>query len=158
MANDAAPAFFGRFVNMASRPTPRNLLHLMFDPKGMRPFIADWKSVSESLIARIYRESIGRALDQKTKELIASLRSYSDGNPGKALKIQTPAPLLPMIPIGFVKNGQQLSYFSMITTVGTPQTIGAQELRVECMYPADDATEIRHIELMEQKPKKPAKR
>jgi hypothetical protein len=31
-----------------------------------------------------------------------------------------------------------------VTTVGTPQTIAAQELRVECMYPADDATEVFH--------------
>jgi len=32
----------------------------------------------------------------------------------------------------------------MVTTVGTPQTIAAQELRIECMFPADEATEIHH--------------
>jgi hypothetical protein len=32
----------------------------------------------------------------------------------------------------------------MVTTVGTPQIIAAQELRIECMFPADDATEARH--------------
>ncbi|MBV8885413.1 MAG: hypothetical protein JO235_15660 [Chroococcidiopsidaceae cyanobacterium CP_BM_RX_35] len=37
-----------------------------------------------------------------------------------------------------------LNYFSMVTTVGTPQTIAAQELRIECMFPADEATEIHH--------------
>ena len=56
-----------------------------------------------------------------------------------------------MIPIRFVKNGQTLSYFSMVTTVGTPQTVAAQELRIECMYPADDATERRHIKLMTER-------
>jgi hypothetical protein len=35
-------------------------------------------------------------------------------------------------------------YFSMITTVGTPQTVTAEELRLECMFPADDATEAEH--------------
>jgi transcriptional regulator with XRE-family HTH domain len=148
MANKAAPIFFGKFVNMASRPSPRNLLHLIFDPKGMRPFIADWETVSESLIARVYRESIGRAVDEKTAKLIATLLSHSGSKKERAPKIQTPAPHLPMIPIGFIKDRQTLSYFSMITTVGTPRTIVAQELRVECMYPADDATEIRHIKLM----------
>ena len=34
-----------------------------------------------------------------------------------------------------------LNYFSMVATVGTPQTIAAQELRIECMFPADEATE-----------------
>jgi hypothetical protein len=41
-----------------------------------------------------------------------------------------------------------LNYFSLITTVGTPQTTAAQELRVECMFPADDETERHHLELM----------
>ena len=49
-----------------------------------------------------------------------------------------------MIPIGFVKDGHVLSYFSMVTTVGTPQTVAAQELRIECMFPADEETEARH--------------
>jgi hypothetical protein len=30
-----------------------------------------------------------------------------------------------------------LNYFSMVTTVGTPQTVAAQELRIECMFPAE---------------------
>jgi hypothetical protein len=32
----------------------------------------------------------------------------------------------------------------MITTVGTPQTVTAQELRLECMFPANDTTESEH--------------
>jgi hypothetical protein len=43
-----------------------------------------------------------------------------------------------------------LNYFSLITTVGTPQTIAAQELRVECMFPADDITERLHAVLMDE--------
>ncbi|MDX7954016.1 helix-turn-helix domain-containing protein, partial [Lichenihabitans sp. Uapishka_5] len=32
LANDAAPRFFGCFTALADRPSPRNLLHLLFDP------------------------------------------------------------------------------------------------------------------------------
>ena len=49
MANESAPRFFSCFIDMAARKSPRNLLHLMFDPKGMRPFIANWKDVAKSL-------------------------------------------------------------------------------------------------------------
>lgn len=31
---------------------------------------------------------------------------------------------------------------------GSPQTIAAEELRVECLFAADDETEARHLELM----------
>ena len=53
-----------------------------------------------------------------------------------------------MIPMRFVKNGAVMNYFSLVTTVGTPQTIAAQELRVECIYPADGETEVLHAKLL----------
>jgi hypothetical protein len=40
----------------------------------------------------------------------------------------------------------------MITTVGTPQTIAAQELRIECLFPVDESTEALHRELMSRAP------
>jgi hypothetical protein len=52
------------------------------------------------------------------------------------------------VPMGFVHDGAVLNYFSMITTVGTPLTVAAQELRIECLFPADDETEARHIALL----------
>jgi len=59
---------------------------------------------------------------------------------------QAPSPTdaMPMIPFIFAKDGTTLNYFSMIATVGTPQTVTAEELRLECMFPADDATESEH--------------
>ena len=49
-----------------------------------------------------------------------------------------------MIPLAFTKDGVTLNYFSMVTTVGTPQAIAAEELRIESMFPADEATEVEH--------------
>src|ERR1700761_6000535 len=76
MTNDAAPRFFNCFIDLAARKGPRNMLHLVFDPNGLRPFIADWQSVSESLIQRVYRESVGRVIDEPTRDLLAALRAY----------------------------------------------------------------------------------
>ena len=151
MTNDAAPAFFGLFIDMADRPRPRNLLHLMFDPEGIRPFIADWEVVSASLLNRIEREAVGHVADEKTHELIAALLAYAGGGETKAARRADPSPGLPMVPLSFIKGGQRLDYFSMITTVGTPLTIAAQELRVECLYPADDVTERYHLALMAER-------
>jgi hypothetical protein len=55
---------------------------------------------------------------------------------------------LPMIPMSLVKDGAIMNYFSLVTTVGTPGTIAAQELRVECLYPADDETEVLYAKLL----------
>ena len=144
--NDAAPRFFNCFIDMSGLPAPRNMLHLMFDPKGMRPFIADWDALAKTLIQRVHREAVGHMVDQKTKDLVRDLLAYPDVQPDwRALeRLST----LPMIPMSFIKDGAMMNYFSLVTTVGTPQAIAAEELRVECMYPADDETEVLHAKLL----------
>jgi transcriptional regulator with XRE-family HTH domain len=146
MTNGAAPRLFNCFIDMAARKTPRNLLHLMFDPDGLRPFIANWEDVARSLFQRVYRESVGRVIDERTKALLVELLAYPDVKAGWKMPIELSA--MPVIPIGFVKGDKVLNYFSMVTTVGTPQTIAAQELRIECMFPADEATEANHLEMI----------
>ena len=151
--NQAAPRFFGCFIDMAARPAPRNLLHLLFDPAGMRPFIANWAVLANALFERVRREATGRVIDDKTKELLAALLGYPDVKSNWKMPAPTDAtPTLPVIPISFMKDGEVLSYFSMVTTVGTPQTIAAQELRIECLFPADEATEVNHRALMQPSP------
>jgi transcriptional regulator with XRE-family HTH domain len=147
MTNDAAPRLFGCFIDMPARPTPRNLLHLMFDPAGMRPFVANWPATARGLLGRVYREALGHVIDKRTKALLAELSQY----PGVKPEWRAPSPgdAMPMIPLTFVKDGVTLHYFSMITTVGTPQTITAEELRLECMFPADDATESKHSQFVQ---------
>jgi hypothetical protein len=154
MTNEAAPRFFNCFIDMAKREGPRNMLHLIFDPDGMRPFVADWQSVADSLIQRVYRESVGRVVDDPTRELLAALRAYPDvpasGKPGQLVSGDSAAAAasMPVIPIGFIKDGYVMKYFSMVASVGTPQNVAAQELRIECMFPANDETEARHLEML----------
>jgi transcriptional regulator with XRE-family HTH domain len=149
MTNESAPRFFNCFIDMAARRGPRNLLHLMFDPQGMRPFVADWENVARSLIQRVYRESVGRVVDDKTKALLAELLAYPGVKPDwRSPGVSTTASLTPVIPYSFVRNGTVLDYFSMVTTVGIPTTVAAQELRIESMFPVDEATEKHHSALL----------
>ena len=68
--------------------------------------------------------------------LLASLRAYPD--------VPTPsvtAPVLPIVPVSFAKDGRRFDFFSTVTTLGTPQDVTVQETRIECFFPADEATE-----------------
>ena len=148
MTNEATQRFFNCFIDMAAREKARNLLHLMFDPAGLRPFIPNWEDTAKSLMARVFRESVGRVIDTRTKALIDALLAYPqvDG----AWKVSTTAESTPLIPWSFTKNGQILRFFSLVTTVGTAQTITTQELRIECMFPLDEATEVEYAKLMKE--------
>ncbi len=152
MRNESAPRFFNHFIDLEARKPPRNLLHLMFDPKGLRPFITNWPEVAASLLQRVYRESIGCVIDEKTGELLAQLRAY----PGVKDEWRQPtiSSVLPLIPIGFALKGKRINLFSLITTAGAPASIIAQEFRIECMFPADDESERNYLGLMAKKVRK----
>jgi len=107
---------------------------------------ANWPETARGLLRRVYREALARVIDERTKALLAELSQY----PGVKPEWRAPSPgeSMPMIPLTFVKDGVRLNYFSMITTVGTPQTVTAEELRLECMFPADDATEAEHSQFV----------
>jgi transcriptional regulator with XRE-family HTH domain len=152
MSNEAAPRFFNCFIDMAARKGPRNMLHLVFDPLGMRPFVADWENVARTLLQRVYRESVSHVIDNGTRRLLDELLAYPDvPHDWKSHRASSTSPTMPVIPLSFVREGIELRYFSMVTTVGTPQAIAAQELRVECMFPADEATEAQHMQLLSRR-------
>lgn len=46
----------------------------------------------------------------------------------------------PVLPVALHAGRFRASLFSTLTTLGIPQDVTLQELRIECFYPADDAT------------------
>ena len=63
--------------------------------------------------------------------------------PGVPARWRTPdfsSGTLPVLPVEFARGDVEVSYFSMVTTVGTPQDITLQEIRVEAFFPADERT------------------
>ena len=50
-------------------------------------------------------------------------------------------PLVPVIPVSFRKHGRAYTFFSAVTTLGTPQDVTLQELRIECFFPMNAETE-----------------
>jgi hypothetical protein len=44
---------------------------------------------------------------------------------------------MPIVPVRFRKYDFARAYFSTVTTLGTPQDVMLQEIRIECFFPAD---------------------
>jgi hypothetical protein len=81
--------------------------------------------------------------------------------PGVPRRWQEPdytAELLPVVPVEFSRDGRTLRYFSMVTTVGTPQDIAAQEIRQENFFPTDDATAAHRWDRVSVRGSRPAPR
>jgi transcriptional regulator with XRE-family HTH domain len=132
-ANNAAPAFFGSIIDLAKFPKPRNLLDLTFNPEGLRPHIEDWESVAVGLLQRVQREAVGLIIDDRLRTILDNIKRY----PGADKLSPSGSPDSPILPITFRRGSDRISYFSLVTTIGTPQTVTAQELRLECMFPVN---------------------
>lgn len=132
-SNQAAPAFFGSLMDLEAVAKPRNLLKLVFDPAALRPHIEEWDTVAAGLLQRVRREALGSIVDDRLHALLDELKRY----PGaKRLSLSMGADS-PIVPITFRRGAERIAYFSLVTTVGTPQTVTAQELRLECMFPIE---------------------
>ncbi|MGH2618696.1 MAG: helix-turn-helix domain-containing protein [Thermomicrobiales bacterium] len=138
--NSAATRLFGRFVDLDALPSPVNVIRLMFDPAGLKPWVENWEPVAEALIQRIYREAVGGVPDEATAALLAEILAYPD----TPRRWRSPHPTVrpaPLLPVQFRIGDLRLSFFSTITTLGTPQDITLQEIRIECFFPADEETQ-----------------
>jgi hypothetical protein len=132
--NQSAQAFFGFLLGERGRPAQPNVLRMMFHPDLLRPYVTNFAEVAQALLVRVRREAVGGVLDETTRALLAEILAYAD------LPRDFEQPLLPIVPIRFEKDGRRFDFFSTVTTLGTPQDVTAQEIRLECFFPADDET------------------
>jgi transcriptional regulator with XRE-family HTH domain len=137
--NEGATRFFG-FLLAPRRTSGRaNVLRMMFDPRGLRPFVKNWNAVAESLVQRVRREAVGGIQDEATEKLLAEVLDYPDV-PRSLRHTRGDSPLSPVVPVIFEKGSDRFDFFSAVTTLGTPQDITVQEIRIETFFPADAQT------------------
>jgi transcriptional regulator with XRE-family HTH domain len=136
-ANDAAAAMFEWLLDGAHPGEPPNVVRLMFT--RLRPYVANWEQTGEALIHRVHREAVGGVPDAETARLLDEVLGLPDV-PDAWRRPDFLATPLPLLPVEFSKAGVEVRYFSLVTTVGTPQDITLQEIRVESFFPADERT------------------
>ncbi|TMQ92896.1 helix-turn-helix transcriptional regulator [Actinomadura soli] len=138
-ANDGAARLFGALFAPGPVPGDANVLRLILEPGPVRDGIANWTEVVPALLERARREAVGGVLDLATAELVQELRA----RPEVEALITAPRmiePLIPVVDVHFRIGGEYLRFFSMVSSIGTPADVTAQELRVEAFFPSDDGT------------------
>ena len=138
--NEAAQRFFGLLLGERASAGPANVVRMMFSSNGLRPFVSNWEAVAEALIQRVHREAVGGVPDPATAQLLEEVLAYPNV-PKRLRRLNLGAPSVPVIPVCFRKDEHAFNFFSTVTTLGTPQDVTLQELRIECFFPADAATE-----------------
>lgn len=115
-----------------------NMIDLMLAPDGLIAQIVNVAEIAPTLIAQLRAEAITRpTLTSKVDALAAALRNrVGTDKPWRLGLERTP----PVLTTRFATTFGVLSFFTMLTTFGSPQDITLASLRVEHMFAADAET------------------
>jgi MmyB-like transcription regulator ligand binding domain len=118
-----------------------NLMRVMFHPQGLRPFIVNWESVTNHALQRLHRETLVERESDFSTALFKELTSDPDIDRIWQTERRSTAQHTLLLSVHLQRDDLELKFFSTIATLGTPYDITLQELRLECLFPADEATE-----------------
>ena len=139
--NLGAQRLFGHLLAPDELPADANVLRLMIEPGPVRDHVVNWSDVVPALLERATREAVERVLDGTTAALVAELQACRDV--GEVLARERTSPPAPVIDVVFDIDGVEIAFFSVVSTVGTPLDVTAQEVRVESFFPSDPEAEAR---------------
>jgi transcriptional regulator with XRE-family HTH domain len=118
----------GRYTN--------NAMHAVFHPGGLKPFIRNWSEFSTAWLQLLHREIAQGSL--LAAKLMHEMVDYPELPSLGHRPINTHAS--PILALQLELHGQRMAFFSTLTRFALPQDASLQELKIECYYPADDAT------------------
>jgi transcriptional regulator with XRE-family HTH domain len=139
MGNDGASRIFDLFTDQERDDVNCNVMRTVFHPLGLRRYIVNWEELAECLVNSLHRQVAATGSDA-----MARLRDELLGYPGVPARWSVPDPTItmpPLVGMRLRKDDLSLTFFSMITTMGTPRDVTLQQLKIECFFPADVATE-----------------
>jgi transcriptional regulator with XRE-family HTH domain len=115
-----------------------NLADALVAPDVLRPFLVNWMEVVRYFIRSVEADAAADGTAE-TASLLERLLAYKGVS--SILKANAAAAALgPVLPMHFRKGDVSLQLFTTIATLGTPQDITLQELRIECFFPMDRDT------------------
>jgi len=143
MMNEAAIRIFSLFVDPISvwndigNKVP-NTIRITLHPLGIRQYLVNWQEIAVYFIEQLNKELVSNPFNHEATDLLNEIRNY----PGMSDLVVVPHDLLrPVLPMILRKGELELQFFTMVSTFGTPQDVTLQEIRIETLFPADDATE-----------------
>lgn len=114
----------------------KNILKLMCHENGLRKFCDNWEEYGPILLMRCRREANLQGNSQ-LNALLDEVAGWA-GVPSSWTRPDIQHTVPAVIPMSITHGGLTLKLFSSTSTFGTAHDITAEELRVECFFPADE--------------------
>ena len=140
--NDGAARLFAWALGGRTPPpeVAGNGLRALLHPDGLRDVVIDWERLAAGLLWRTRRE-LAVSPDERVERMLAELTSYPGVSARLGVVVDEALANRPFLSIRLAREGVELSFFTTLTSLGTPLDVTAQEIRIESYFPADEATE-----------------
>jgi transcriptional regulator with XRE-family HTH domain len=137
-ANKGAVAMVTFLVGPIEPGAAINLADALVGPDVLRPHLVNWSEVVRYFVRSVEADAAADATPE-TAALLDRLLGYKDvrATLSQLPPVGSDSPILPML---FEKGHTRLRLFTTIATLGTPQDITLQELRIESFFPMDEGT------------------
>jgi transcriptional regulator with XRE-family HTH domain len=136
-ANATATAIMTEGVDPELLQPPVNTLRVTLHPDGIAPRIVNFAEYSADLLTHLRREAVLSA-DPALASLYEELRAYPNVDEGLTAAREPSAGLF--VPLRLLVQGEELTFFSTISTFGTALDVTVAELAIESLFPADEKT------------------
>ena len=146
--NNGAIRFFSLFLDpkVLARHGGFKIIRTCLEDDGLKPYLLNWEEVMSALLARCRRAQSINPADSELTELVRQIIAHPDA----PRRWRDEASSAPVVPFVLEKDGVRASCFTMLAHFGAPREITLDELSLELLFPADDATRKLLITLGEQ--------
>lgn len=137
-ANGGAVRLVKFLVGPMPPGAPVNLADALVAPDVLRPFLVNWADVVRYFLRSVESDAAADG-SAETAALWERLRGYQGVH--EVMKTDpADVPGSPVLAMHFRKDDIDLSLFTVIATLGTPQDVTLQELRIESFFPMNSVT------------------
>ena len=131
-ANGPAQGLLKMLTEGAPADTDPNLFKAFMRPGPLRDAVVDWENAAGVMLRRLRNEQLYRP-DGARQQLLDEVAGY----PGVPVNWNVPdqADPPPVMALTFERGGMRSSWFTTVTTLGTPQDVTLQELHHRKLLP-----------------------
>jgi transcriptional regulator with XRE-family HTH domain len=133
---DANPTARALLEPLHAGAGPMNVVRMLTDSPLAPVAIANYPEVLAEMSARIQLETLEAGDDAVLHDLMAALQAATVIHPHRASNLQR----RPLAPVVLRTPDQSLSFLSTIAHFGTSEDVTIRDLRLELLFPADEAT------------------
>jgi transcriptional regulator with XRE-family HTH domain len=137
-ANRAATRLMTLLLGAERLSRPLNHMKMFLCPDELRPFVENWPDVAAALMVRARHEAMAAPLDLALQSTWRELTRLPGVAAPQLNESEAPGPLCE---VRLRKGEISIGLIGAVLTLGTPQDVTLQELRVEMFMPADGASE-----------------